>query len=201
MGVKDIWAKGALAEELDMLSLDMGGVSGKIGETTDAAADAPTSLFSGIKRILQWFTSTWTAARAAKVDTIETNMTSMKTDVTLMNAAVNSANTTLATVNSNVSTIKSNVSSIFGKVYGGIDPSFRSARTLYYTVVRDSYTIVSGKGVVEVVYNNISDLEIDGHVVELVGRSNAPVGRYISFEFNSSIKIKGSTAGMTIAMY
>lgn len=81
MGVRDIWAKGALAEELDALSLDMAGVSDKIGDTTDTAADAPTSLFSGIKRILQWFTGTWTAARAAKVDVIDTNVTAVKTAV------------------------------------------------------------------------------------------------------------------------
>lgn len=35
MGVKDIWAKGALAEELDALSLDMAGVSDKIGKSND----------------------------------------------------------------------------------------------------------------------------------------------------------------------
>lgn len=35
MGVKDIWAKGALAEELDALSLDVTGVSDKIGESND----------------------------------------------------------------------------------------------------------------------------------------------------------------------
>ena len=94
MGVRDNWAKGVLAEELDALSLDMAGVSGKIGETTDVAADAPTSLFSGIKRILQWFTSTWTAARAAKVDAIDTNVSSVKS--------------TVSTINSNVSYIYSN---------------------------------------------------------------------------------------------
>ena len=35
MGVKDIWSKGALAEELDALSLDMAGVSDKIGQSDD----------------------------------------------------------------------------------------------------------------------------------------------------------------------
>ena len=35
MGVKDIWAKGALAEELDALSLNMAGVSDKIGKSND----------------------------------------------------------------------------------------------------------------------------------------------------------------------
>ena len=35
MGVKDIWAKGALAKGLDALSLEMGGVSDKIGQSND----------------------------------------------------------------------------------------------------------------------------------------------------------------------
>ena len=35
MGVKDIWSKGALEKELETLSLDMAGVSDKIGKSND----------------------------------------------------------------------------------------------------------------------------------------------------------------------
>lgn len=53
MGVKDIWAKGALAEELDALSLNMAGVSDKIGETTETGGtDSSGSLMAKANAIL-----------------------------------------------------------------------------------------------------------------------------------------------------
>lgn len=53
MGVKDIWSKGALAEELDALSLDMAGVSDKIGETTDTGGtDSSGSLMAKANTLL-----------------------------------------------------------------------------------------------------------------------------------------------------
>lgn len=55
MGVKDIWSKGALAEELDALSLDMAGVSDKIGESNDTGGTVKDgSLMAKLNAILRY---------------------------------------------------------------------------------------------------------------------------------------------------
>ncbi|MEA5085593.1 MAG: hypothetical protein VB018_15845 [Lachnospiraceae bacterium] len=48
-------------------------VNTKVGTYSDTASNTPTTLFAGIKGLIAWFTGTWTAARAAKVDTVDTN--------------------------------------------------------------------------------------------------------------------------------
>lgn len=125
MGVKKNWEKAALAEELNALSLDMTGVSDKIGDTTDAAADAPTSVFSGIKRILQWFSNTWTAARAAKVDTIENNV---------------------KTINNNVNTIATTGGL---RPYGDANIIGIETTTGYATKTKSTIFVANGKGKVK----------------------------------------------------
>lgn len=45
-------------------------VNSKVGTASDAASSNPTTLFAGIKGLIAWFTGTWTAARAAKIDTV-----------------------------------------------------------------------------------------------------------------------------------
>lgn len=48
-------------------------VNTKVGTSGDTASNAPTTLFSGIKSLIAWFTGTWTAVRAGYVDSINTN--------------------------------------------------------------------------------------------------------------------------------
>lgn len=183
MGVKDNWIKGALAEELDALSLDMAGVSDKIGETTDAAADAPTSLFSGIKRILQWFTGTWTAARAAKVDTIDTNVKTVKTDV--------------AEVASNVNAIAINGSP---RSYGNTNMYTVLDQTTKATSTKTQIISCPGEGVVffELVPTSSIDLinlefEIDGEKRTINGSafssSGFGGGFCAQFEFSNNFSV------------
>lgn len=50
--------------------------NGKIGASGDAAADSPTTLFAGLKRLLSWFSGTWTAVRAAKIDNLDATISS-----------------------------------------------------------------------------------------------------------------------------
>ncbi|MGE4214835.1 MAG: hypothetical protein AB7E42_08680 [Anaerotignaceae bacterium] len=54
------------------------GVHTKVGTSGDTASNTPTTLFAGIKGLISWFTGTWTAARAAKIDTLETLWTSTR---------------------------------------------------------------------------------------------------------------------------
>lgn len=49
-------------------------VDTKVGTSSDTASSTPTTLFAGIKGLIAWFTGTWTAARAAKIDTVDTNV-------------------------------------------------------------------------------------------------------------------------------
>lgn len=46
-------------------------VNTKVGTSSDTASSTPTTLFAGIKGLIAWFTETWTAARAVKLDTID----------------------------------------------------------------------------------------------------------------------------------
>lgn len=46
-------------------------VNTKVGTSSDTASSTPTTLFAGIKGLIAWFTGTWTAARAVKLDTID----------------------------------------------------------------------------------------------------------------------------------
>ena len=55
-------------------------VNTKVGTSSDTASSTPTTLFAGIKGLIAWFTGTWTAARAAKVDTIDTNVDTISTN-------------------------------------------------------------------------------------------------------------------------
>ncbi len=51
-------------------------VNGKVGTTGDTESSTPTTLFSGMKKLLSLLTAhinSWTAARATKIDTIDTN--------------------------------------------------------------------------------------------------------------------------------
>lgn len=51
-------------------------VNDKVGTGSDAASSAPTTLFAGIKHLISTLTNhvaNWTAARAAKIDSIDTN--------------------------------------------------------------------------------------------------------------------------------
>ena len=81
------------------LSSEMTGVSDKIGDATDTAADAPTSLFAGIKRILQWFGNTWTEVRAAKVDSIDTSVKEVSDSVNDMASKITSMSTVQNEIN------------------------------------------------------------------------------------------------------
>lgn len=45
-------------------------VNTKVGTSGDTASNTPTTVFAGIKGLISWFTNTWTAARAAKIDTV-----------------------------------------------------------------------------------------------------------------------------------
>lgn len=47
-------------------------IKSRIGTSGDGATDNPTTLFGGVKGILNKFTSIWTAVRAAKLDNIQT---------------------------------------------------------------------------------------------------------------------------------
>lgn len=53
MGIKDVWAKGALAEELSALSHDVDVVSSKIGETADAGGtSADGTLMAKVNKVI-----------------------------------------------------------------------------------------------------------------------------------------------------
>ncbi|MDD3570235.1 MAG: hypothetical protein PHY44_03940 [Lachnospiraceae bacterium] len=50
------------------------GVNTKVGTSSDTASNTPTTIFAGIKGLISWFTSVWTAARATKLDSIQTTL-------------------------------------------------------------------------------------------------------------------------------
>lgn len=49
-------------------------VNTKVGTSSDTASNTPTTLFAGIKGLIGWFTVNWTAARATKLDSIQTTL-------------------------------------------------------------------------------------------------------------------------------
>lgn len=98
-GALNKWSKAAREADLTALSSEMTGVSDKIGDATDTAADAPTSLFAGIKRILQWFGNTWTEVRAAKVDLIDTSVKEVSDSVNDMASKITSMSTVQNEIN------------------------------------------------------------------------------------------------------
>lgn len=49
-------------------------VNTKVGTSSDTASSTPTTVFAGIKGLIAWFTGTWTAARAGKLDNIQATL-------------------------------------------------------------------------------------------------------------------------------
>lgn len=49
-------------------------VNTKVGASTDTPSNTPTTMFSGIKSLISWFTNVWTTTRATKLDSIQTTL-------------------------------------------------------------------------------------------------------------------------------
>ena len=65
----------SLSTDTQNISEGVNDIKSRIGSSSDASVgtsgDVPQTIFAGIKGILEWFTSHWTSARAAKIDNLD----------------------------------------------------------------------------------------------------------------------------------
>ena len=104
-----------LEETAEGAAGDINSVNEKIGEPTDSSVgtsgDVPQTLFAGIKGILEWFTSYWTSARAAKIDNLDAKISTCAkaSDWTSTRAGlIDTINTNAATAKTDATAAKNN---------------------------------------------------------------------------------------------
>ena len=104
-----------LEETAEGATVNINVVNDKIGEPTDSSVGTgggvPQTLFAGIKGVLEWFTSYWTSARAAKIDNLDAKISTCAkaSDWTSTRAGlIDTINTNAATAKTDATAAKNN---------------------------------------------------------------------------------------------
>ena len=162
--------------------------NGKIGASGDAAADSPTTLFAGLKRLLSWFSGTWTAVRAAKIDKLDATISSRASNDIVRGTSgarmvYTSKKTTAATKNF---TIPQGVNMLYIEACAAGNNGTASAGGNGGECLRTTISVTPGD-TLKIVFSNTGNITFSGAYTDSLGAGGGATGGKNSIFASSSI--------------
>ena len=151
--------------------------NGKIGASGDAAADSPTTLFAGLKRLLSWFSGTWTAVRAAKIDKLDATISSRASNDIVRGTSgarmvYTSKKTTAATKNF---TIPQGVNMLYIEACAAGNDGTTSAGGNGGECLRTTISVTPGD-TLKIVFSNTGNITFSGAYTDSLGAGGGATG-------------------------